>query len=376
MADSPQDLIYEALLERDGVRVSRSPWGEDDEIGRLNWITPETSLALLSQIGGSRIYDLSVDYFMNMPSVHQFGDPPYQISMTHTPHGTLSDHASGMSSDVHKKYSWCGDAISMYTHLGTHIDTLIHLGYYDTMWNGWNVDDHLGSRCWTVGGADKYPPLIARGVMLDVAGLHGVERIPDDHVVGPDDLRNAAREQKVELRRGDIVMVRTGKMRIWPEREYLDMPMPGINLAAARYLCEETGAMIVGADTAALEAFPGDEEGYAPVHCYMFATTGTPIMEVVNLEALQLAPALSPGGPVIIDGSAVQPVPTPTPRGLFRAGSGVMRIGRYATAGRRCSRGRGCRFRYTAVVPTPGARSRGIVVASPVLPAELRNSYS
>ena len=45
---------------------------------------------------------------------------------------------------------------------------------------------------------------------------------------------------------------------------------------------------------------------------------------VVNLEALQLAPALSPGGgPVIVDGSAVQPVPTPTPRGMFRAGSGV-----------------------------------------------------
>jgi hypothetical protein len=64
------------------------------------------------------------------------------------------------------------------------------------------------------------------------------------------------------------------------------MPMPGINLAPARYLCEETGAMIIGADTAALEAFPGDEEGYAPVHCYMFATTGTPIIEVVNLEAL------------------------------------------------------------------------------------------
>src|SRR6478735_6273682 len=158
MATTQQDLVYEALLERDGVRVSRSPWGEQDEIGRLNWITPETSLALLSRVGGSRIYDLSVDYFMGMPSVHQFGDPPYEISM--------------------------------YTHLGTHIDTLIHLGYYDQCWNGWNVDEHLGSRCWTVGGADKYPPLIARGVMLDIAGLHGVERIPDDHVVGPDDLRN------------------------------------------------------------------------------------------------------------------------------------------------------------------------------------------
>jgi outer membrane protein TolC len=44
---------------------------------------------------------------------------------------------------------------------------------------------------------------------------------------------------------------------------------------------------------------------------------------VVSFEALQLAPALSPGAPVIIDGSAVQPVPTPTPRGMFRTGSGV-----------------------------------------------------
>jgi kynurenine formamidase len=206
--------------------------------------------------------------------------------MTHTPHGTIADNASGMGADVHRKYSYCGDAVSMYTHLGTHIDTLIHLGYYDHYWNGFSAEKHLGSRAWTVGGADKYPPLIARGVVLDVAALHGADRVPDGYVIGPDDLRGAASRQGVELRRGDIVLIRTGKMQDWPAPQYLDMPMPGINLAGARYLCEETGAMIVGADTAALEAFPGDEEGYAPVHCYMFATTGTPIMEVVNLEEL------------------------------------------------------------------------------------------
>jgi kynurenine formamidase len=286
MATHQDELTYESVLERDGVRVSRSPWGPADEIGRLNWITPESSLALLARTGGSHIFDLSVDYFMGMPSFQAFGDPPYQISMTHTPHGTIADNASGMGADVHRKYSYCGDAVSMYTHLGTHIDTLIHLGYYDHYWNGFNAEEHLGSRAWTVGGADKYPPLIARGVVLDIAALHGSERVPDGYVIGPDDLRGAASRQELELRRGDIVLIRTGKMQVWPAAEYLDMPMPGINLAAARYLCEEAGAMIVGADTAALEAFPGDEEGYAPVHCYMFATTGTPIMEVVNLEEL------------------------------------------------------------------------------------------
>jgi kynurenine formamidase len=75
-------------------------------------------------------------------------------------------------------------------------------------------------------------------------------------------------------------------MQAWPSMDYLDVPMPGITLAGARYLCEEGGAMIVGSDTAALEAFPSQEEGYSPVHCYMFATAGTPIMEVLQLEEL------------------------------------------------------------------------------------------
>jgi len=286
MEASRDELTYEPLLEREGVRVSRSPWGPDDVIGRLNWITPAGSLELLARTGGGRIFDLSVDYFMGMPSFQAFGDPPYQISMTHTPGGTVTDDASGLGPEVHRKYSYCGDAVSMYTHLGTHIDTLVHLGYFDHYWNGLNAEEHLGSRCWSTGGADRYPPLIARGVVLDVAALHGVDRIPDDTVVGPGDLRGAAGRQGLELRRGDIVLVRTGKMQVWPDPAYLDMPMPGIDLAAARFLCEEAGAMIVGADTAALEAFPGREEGYAPVHCYMFATAGTPILEVVNLEEL------------------------------------------------------------------------------------------
>jgi kynurenine formamidase len=284
--DATEELTYETVLEREGVRVCRSPWGPDDEIGRLNWITEESSLELLARTGGSRIFDLSVDYFMGMPSFQAFDDPPYQIWMTHTPHGTIADNASGMGADVHRKYSYCGDAVSMYTHLGTHIDTFVHLGYYDHYWNGFNVEEHLGSRGWTVCGADRYPPLIARGVVLDVAALHGVDRVPDDMVISPDDIRGAASKQGLELRRGDIVLVRTGKMQVWPEPSYLDMPMPGINMAAARYLCEEAGAMIVGADTAALEAFPGEEGGFIPVHCYLFATAGTPILEVVNLEEL------------------------------------------------------------------------------------------
>ena len=309
--DDDEQLTYESLLECDGVRVSRSPWGANDEIGRLNWLTSAMSMDLLRRVGGSKIFDLSVDYFMGMPALQALGDPAYQVWMTHTPSGSIVDDASGKGHEVHRKYSFCGDAISMYTHLGTHIDTLVHLGYHGQFWNGMNVDEHLGSRGWTVGGADKYPPIIARGILLDIAELHGVDTIPDDHVIGPKELKAAAREQRVELRRGDIVNVRTGKLGVWPAQEYLSLPMPGINLAAARFLCEEAGAMIVGADTAALEAFPGPDEAYTPVHCYMFATAGTPIMEVLNLQELaheQLYEFAFVGMPLPLRGTTGSPI--------------------------------------------------------------------
>ena len=82
-----ESFVYEPLLERDGVTVSRSPWGADDEIGRLNWITPESRAAILARLDGRRVFDLSVDYFMGMPSWVAAGDPKYNIYMTHTPRG-------------------------------------------------------------------------------------------------------------------------------------------------------------------------------------------------------------------------------------------------------------------------------------------------
>ena len=61
-------LVFEALLERDDVTVSRSPWGPDDEIGRLNWITPESRQRVLGSLDGRKVFDLSVDYFKDMPT--------------------------------------------------------------------------------------------------------------------------------------------------------------------------------------------------------------------------------------------------------------------------------------------------------------------
>jgi kynurenine formamidase len=281
------EYVFEPILDRDGVKVSKSPWGPDDEIGRLNWITPETNKAILEHLDGSHLFDLNVDYFLGMPSWVAAGDPPYGIWMTHTPQGSINDNLSGVGSHVHEKYSYCGDSIHLYTHCGTHIDTFNHLGFYGQFWNGWTPDADLGSRMWNKGGPDKYPPIIARGVLLDVAGLHGVDCLPDGYAITPEDLQKAAGEQGVTIQPKSVVLVRTGRMTKWPDFDGYLLSPPGLGLPAAKWLCEEMGAMCIGADSIALEVLPSEESDvFLPVHCYMFATAGANIIEVVDMEEI------------------------------------------------------------------------------------------
>jgi kynurenine formamidase len=309
-----KELVPDAILNRGGVKVSKSPWGPRDEIGRLNWITRDTNRAILEHLDGRHVFDLNVEYFIGMPSWVAAGDPPYGIWMTHTPQGSVNDNLSGVGSAAHKKYSYCGDSIHLYTHCGTHIDTLNHLGFYGNFWNGWTADKALGSRVWTKGGPENYPPVIAHGVMLDVAAMKGVDCLPDSYAVTPRDLQSTARKQGVKLSKGDVVLVRTGRMTVWPDfHGYLD-GTPGISLASAKWLCEEVGAMCIAADTIALEVLPSEEPNvFLPVHAYMFATAGCQIIEVVNMEEIAKAKQYEfafLGFPLKLRGATGAPMPS------------------------------------------------------------------
>jgi kynurenine formamidase len=278
------ELIFPALFERDGVRVSESPWGPGDEIGRLNWMTPESRAQALRRADGARPFDLAVDYFMGMPAWTVAGDPKYDIWMTHTPDGSPGDGLEGVEAEALERTSYAGTAVTMYTHVGTHLCGLNHIGHHGRFWNGWTAAERLGSRAWRVGG--RYPPIIARGVLLDVAASKGEDCLSDSYAITAEDLREACAVQSVELRQGDVVLVRTGRMTRWPDREAFMEAPPGLGLAAARYLCEEAGTMCIGVDAGG-EALPPEQPGtFLPVHAYLLATAGAPLFENVWLEEL------------------------------------------------------------------------------------------
>ena len=256
-----------ALAQR--PEVGESPWGREDEIGRLNLMTDESRAAILSRVAGGTIYDLSVEYFIGMPSWQAAGDPHYRIWMTHTPNGTVNDDPLSRGREMNEHVSYTGAAVSMYTHMGTHIDSLNHFGLNGKIWNGFSADEHLGDRGWTVAGAENIPPIIARGVLIDVAAAKGVDMLADGYRVTRDDLVNAVDLQGVELRDGDVVLIRTGRMKLYENASAYMANPPGLGMAAARFLVEESGAMIVGADNLSFEAFPSEvSDNYVPLHTY------------------------------------------------------------------------------------------------------------
>ncbi len=267
--------------------VGTSPWGADDELGRLNLMTAASRAQILARVDGAKAYDLSVDYFIGMPSWQAAGDPHYRMWMTHTPRGTAVDDPLGVGTEMNEHVSYTGAAVSMYTHTGTHIDALSHFGLNGRIYNGFRADEHLGDRGWQRAGAGSLPPIVARGVLLDGAGVRGVDMLPPGYRIGRDDLLAAMERQDVEVRRGDVVLVRTGRMAVYRNAAAYMEDSPGIGLEAARFLVEERGAMIVGADNLSLEAFPSElEDDYVPVHTYLLGQQGAPILELVNLDTL------------------------------------------------------------------------------------------
>jgi kynurenine formamidase len=267
-----------------------SPWGPDDEIGRLNLMTDATRAQAMERVDASRTFDLGIDLYVGMPSWSAAGDPVFSINMTHTPAGTVVDNAMRKDRAHNELVGYSGDSISMYTHCGTHIDMLNHFGRNGRIWNGFTEAEYLGSRHWLKCGADRIPPIVARGVMLDIPAALGLDMLPKGHGVSVDEVKRAVDRQGTELRDGDVVLVRTGRMQLYPDWDGFMVDSPGITLPTAKYLVEEGGAMLIGADNLSVEQAPSpDPDNWVPVHCYCFMEVGVPLMEFANLEGLATA---------------------------------------------------------------------------------------
>lgn len=280
-------LSLSAKTKAQNEQVGKSPWGPQDEIGTLNMMTDDSKLAVLKNISSGKTYDLSVDYFVGMPSFHSLGDPGYQYWLTHTPRGTVVDNPNGLGAEMNEKVSYTGDAISMYTHMGTHIDALNHFGLHGKIWNGYSAEKFLGDKGWKKTGAETIIPIISRGVLIDIPASKGVDQLEKNYRISRQDIEAALKEQKVSLNKGDVVLIRTGQAKHYEHSETYLSEYPGISLNATKWLVEEKEIMLLGADNLSFEAFPSERvDNWVPVHTFLLAEKGVMFIEQMFLEEL------------------------------------------------------------------------------------------
>jgi kynurenine formamidase len=163
-------------------------------------------------------------------------------------------------------------------------------GDADEWYNGYAAQDHLGDFGPQRADGAKLPAIICRGVLLDVAGSHDVEELPEGYEIRAADLTRAAEYGGVELRPGDAILIRTGQMRHWPDEISFDRRAAGVVLDGARLLAE-AGPVAVGSDTSWFET--REREGGLPnkVHIHLLLDHGIFIMEWLHLEQLASARA-------------------------------------------------------------------------------------
>lgn len=292
-------------------QVGVSPWGEDDELGRLNLITEHSVAAVLSRISSGKVYDLSVDFVMGMPSFDSGVEPRFLYWLVHSPRGTVIDDALGAGPAASELMTLTSDAVTIFTHSGTHIDALNHFGLHGKIYNRFEADRNLGDAGWKKSGAETIPPIIGRGVLIDVAAAKKMEVLPQLHRISARDLQEALTLQGTVLEEGDIVLVRTGQMKYFSDAGKYKNNAPGLSMGAAEFLVA-SGTMVAGADNLTFEMFPSEVEGNpVPVHTYLLAQHGIPILELVYLEELSRDKVYTfafIGGSIKLSGASGAPV--------------------------------------------------------------------
>lgn len=260
-----------------------SQWGPDDEIGSANTITPERVVNAADLVKQGKTHHLGIIVDSDIPA---FGARNLSITILQ-PGQQWGEHPfpNGFIYNDDMFTGWLG--------IGSQIDALGHAGArteegVDEFYNcrdGAEISQVTGM---TELGVEKIPPLVARGVVLDMAGHFGVDHMEAGEYFMPEDVTAAAEAQGVELREGDVVLFHTG----WTEHVLPEDPQawvsgePGMSEEVAEMLAD-MNVLAVGADTWGVDVVPPQNEGRPfQGHITLIKEHGIHMLEVMNTGPL------------------------------------------------------------------------------------------
>jgi kynurenine formamidase len=306
--------LRQAVEELAGPLCNWDRWPREDGLGALNLVTPEKRLEASATIRSGAAISLGFELQPDLPQPPGSGRLNPQHLMTELPSDAPEGGVGTVAAD---------DMLLMAIHAATHWDALSHCFHGGRMYGGISADEVT-----TKGAAlnDIVPAarrLVTRGVLADVARHREVEVLPPGAGIGADELADVLDAQEVEVRPGDVLLIRTGLLGAtkvsgrWTEfaQTGLDLPVtPGVAVDALPLL-KELGVCAIACDNWAVEQLTGGRTSIFPVHELALVYMGMLLGEVFELDELAAACAVAgrhefffAGQPLPIRGAVGGPV--------------------------------------------------------------------
>jgi kynurenine formamidase len=251
-----------------------SKWGADDERGAANLVTPERVAQAAKLIRTGEVIELGRVLSPDMPL---FTGRSFNLYTKRT-NGPLGSN---------RRYSNEELVTTEIGQVGTQLDMFSHQGIDGLLYNCVRIDQAATRNGFTTLGVEKLGALFARGVLVDVAGLKGVDMLPVDYEIRVADLEAALAKEHVTLGAGDAVLIHTGWGRLWGvDNAKYATSSPGIGVAAAEWLAKQN-VLLIGGDTAPVEILPNpDKQLDLPVHQIALVVNGIFLLENLKLDQL------------------------------------------------------------------------------------------
>jgi kynurenine formamidase len=274
-------VLFTAGKYSQAEQCQPSRWGPEDEIGAANYVSPEQVLMAAKLVKKGQVHPLGIVVDPKMPAF-----PPRSMSLLVIQPG--QHNGRRLDQDFGWDMVYNDDQAQLWFGIGPQLDGLGHMGEAGMYYNCNKAVDFVGITGLKKLGTDKVPPMVGRGLLLDMARHFGVKAMSAGQSIGSADIKAAAKAQGVQIRQGDVVLLHTG----WTDSMLASNPQawaagePGLNNEAAAYLAS-LNPMAVGADTWAVEVVPaakGDKAFYG--HVELLKKNGIYILETMNTGRL------------------------------------------------------------------------------------------